>query len=158
MTRRGLPLAERLALRSKRAENGCLEWTGPLSPKGYGRLTVAGKKQRVHRAAYELRYGAIPNGLGVLHYCDNRRCFDPEHLFLGTAADNAADMVAKNRQAKGVKNSATKLTEQNVKDIRRLSKTFTQTELARLFKVSQSTISYVATRICWRHLPDRTSI
>ena len=80
---------------------GCWLWTGPLDNKGYG-LEMDGDKIRLaHRLMYERSRGPIPAGLFVCHHCDNPRCVNPEHLFLGTLQDNVADMVAKGRQLKG---------------------------------------------------------
>ena len=85
--------------------NGCREWTGDTEAAGYGRFRAAGKYVKAHRFAWTLTNGPIPDGLGVLHHCDNPPCCQtdptegyPEgHLFLGTRADNNADMAAKGR-------------------------------------------------------------
>lgn len=75
------------------AVGDCVEWAGLRFRDGYGRV---GSKQ-AHRVAWEQTYGPIPEGLFVLHRCDNRPCVNPEHLFLGTNTDNMQDMVAKGR-------------------------------------------------------------
>lgn len=76
---------------------GCREWQRCRSPKGYGQLGFRGRQMHAHRASYEVFIGPIPAGLWVLHKCDNPPCINPEHLFLGTNADNVADKVAKGR-------------------------------------------------------------
>ena len=81
---------------------GCWLWCGKVDRKGYGRVSfrVAGRRRRymgVHRLSYELNIGPIPRGLGVLHRCDTPRCWRPAHLWLGTNAQNTADMWAKGR-------------------------------------------------------------
>lgn len=80
--------------------SGCIEWTGYTDPKGYGRLSVASGEVLAHRIAYGMHYGAINNGLHVLHRCDNPSCVNPAHLFLGTNDDNMADKVRKGRTSR----------------------------------------------------------
>lgn len=80
---------------------GCWLWLGVLSPRGYGKLKSRGHSMAAHRASYISFRGPIPGGLCVLHRCDNPPCVNPDHLWLGTNADNSADMVAKGRSARG---------------------------------------------------------
>lgn len=89
--------AERLALKTARSQNGCLEWTGALSGDGYGMTTWNRKRYGVHRLAWELVKGPIPNGKVVCHRCDNPKCVDVTHLFLGTQKENIRDAWAKGR-------------------------------------------------------------
>lgn len=86
--------------------DACWEWTGCIGDDGYGKTHAFGKIMRAHRLSYILHIGEIEEGLMVLHRCDNTKCLNPSHLFLGTGKDNGADMVMKERQAKGLKNGA----------------------------------------------------
>lgn len=84
-----------------RPENECWPWAGATHNKGYGNIGIDGRTTTTHRLAYSLAIGPIPDGMHVLHRCDNPPCCNPEHLFLGTNRDNHADKIAKGRQASG---------------------------------------------------------
>lgn len=145
--------AERLALYTRRTD-GCWQWTGARSAKGYGIFNRAASSNVAHRAAWELEYGPIPTGLYVLHRCDNPACVRLDHLFLGTKADNNADMDAKGRRrTKATQGSAhpkSKLTEAKVKAIR-VSSAMGK-DLAKKYGVSQTIISAVRKGHIWRHV------
>jgi hypothetical protein len=76
---------------------GCWNWTKHLSGGGYGAFKIEGIMRPAHRVSYELFWGEIPDGLQVCHRCDNKRCINPDHLFLGTQKDNIADCIKKGR-------------------------------------------------------------
>lgn len=115
---------------------GCHLWTACTHPGGYGSFKLAGQALKAHRVAYEIAHGPIPNGLHVLHRCDVRSCCNPDHLFLGTRADNMADMVAKGRQSR-------KLTDSDVREIRAryAAGGISQEALAEAYGVGQVAIS-----------------
>lgn len=91
------PIEPRLMVRRRIDEKGCWLFSGFINQNGYGRISVNGKPETVSRVAYELFVGPIPDGLGVLHKCDVRHCFNPAHLFVGTAKDNLQDAANKDR-------------------------------------------------------------
>jgi hypothetical protein len=80
--------------------SGCHLWTGARNIWGYGRHKINGKTCAAHRTAWELVNGSVPVGLLVLHHCDNPRCVNPAHLYVGTQADNMRDMMARGRRPK----------------------------------------------------------
>ena len=82
---------ERFLAKVLECENGCHEWQSTIRKDGYGKFWINGKQAQAHRAAWSLFKGEIPAGLWVLHKCDNRKCVNLNHLYLGTAKDNARD-------------------------------------------------------------------
>lgn len=81
----------------------CWNWQAGKTKKGYGKFTASRRTLAAHRVSFELSYNKIPDGICVLHHCDNPTCVNPKHLFLGTQADNVADRDYKGRQARGKK-------------------------------------------------------
>jgi hypothetical protein len=143
---------------------GCWEFNGPRHGKGYGRYRVSGKYVWAHHVSYELTYGPIPNGLFVLHHCDNPPCVRPDHLFLGTIRDNAEDMVRKGRQfserrreaqPRGEAHGSAKLTAAQVIEIRRqATANIRHGVLAAQYGVARRTISEIAQGKRWRSIQE----
>lgn len=132
---------------------GCWLWTGAVVHQGYGRFWFAGDYVLAHRFAAMLD-GRDPSGLCVCHHCDVRLCVNPAHLFLGTSADNTADMVNKGRQAKGERTNVTPLRPSEVVKIRRLRRAGAGLPaLAARFGVSRITIHNIEHRKTWAHIP-----
>lgn len=135
--------------------SGCWNWKASKDRGGYGQFRIAVKMQRAHRVAYQLYVGEIPDGLCCLHRCDNRLCVRPDHLFLGTQADNVHDCENKSRgiHPTGEKHYCAKLTEEQVKTIRaRWLDGARGVDLAIEFGVSQPTISMITTYRVWKHI------
>ena len=119
----------------------CWEWQHAIQSKGYGAVGIGnGKVALAHRVAYQLAKGEISPGLCVLHKCDNRKCINPNHLFLGTNRDNIDDMVKKGRQLSGERHPKAKLNIEKVKSIRALYSTgnYSYADLAKEFGIVPS--------------------
>lgn len=141
--------AERLS-RYKISETGCWEWQGAKLWNGYGRLAPLNGEYLAHRASYAVAKGEIPEGLKVLHKCDNRQCINPDHLFLGSSSDNLNDCYAKGRRSshRGEANPFAKLTQARADAIRADSRT--QAEIAADFQVSRQTVGAIKSGKAWR--------
>lgn len=137
----------------RRGADKCWLWTGGTNypPRDYGHLKVEGQTVLAHRFSYELHKGPVPDGMSVCHSCDTPRCVNPDHLWVGTAADNSADMLAKGRHTI----HAAKLTPAEVRTIRRLraEKGCTYEALGERFGVSGVAIRYAVTRKTWKDVP-----
>ena len=155
--RRGLTTTEARFWASVVKTPACWLWTRRLNKDGYGQMKPTGNRidQHAHRISWQLHNGTIPDGLKVLHHCDNPPCVNPAHLFLGTDKDNSDDMMRKgrNRPLRGEQNAASKISVRDVMEIRR-RRTCGETldSLARAFNVSDVTISRTVRRLSWRHV------
>lgn len=146
---------------------GCWNFNGCLLPNGYGKVRRLGKTWLAHRLSYTESVGEIPDGVCVLHKCDNRKCINPAHLFLGSRADNMKDMISKGRQnfkksdshrmalsisAKNQKNRYSKISMMAANEIRHLYSTekAPQKVLAEMFGVNRSHISRIVRGESWR--------
>lgn len=140
----------------------CWNWTGLTqkhSRKGnlsYGVLKVNGKRMQAHRFAYEQAKGVIPTGLVIRHDCDNPLCVNPAHLTACTQQQNVADCIAKGRNARGERAGAAKLTDEDVRHIRKVYKAYDRHRggdaLARRYGVSSAIINGIINRTRWAHV------
>lgn len=131
----------------------CWLWTGAMNAKGYGVFDARLNGQkfwRAHRYAWALENGKIPDDMFVCHECDNRWCVNPAHLFLGTVQDNHRDAMSKGRHTHGEMTGSSKLTEDQVREIR--SAHGTDAELAELYGVHPTQILGIRNGSKWRHL------
>lgn len=155
--RNDLTPEQRFELRVNRnCANGCWEWIGPTSNHGYGGLNVNGRRMVASRYSYEKYIGPIPEGLFVCHKCDNPPCVNPDHLFLGTSAENTRDRDRKNRGAHnyGETNGAHRYTAETMLAIKAdvESGRATKRSIAAKFGVCYETVMRVAHGRTWRHL------
>ena len=136
-------------------ETPCWEWTKKVTFWGYGFFKIDSKNCRANRVSWILNRGPIPRGISVCHKCDNRKCVNPDHLFLGTHQDNSNDARSKNRLArlKGELNGNSRLKDDDVRFIRANYPKITGRSLAKQFNVDPSMISLIVLRKEWKHIP-----
>lgn len=152
----------------KKGPNECWPWIARLSRYGYGWLWigrhVTPNRVHAHRFMFQLRYGRIPDGLQACHHCDNRRCVNPHHVFLGTHKDNAQDRERKGRgnhratprpQNRGTRNGNCRLKDDDIARLRQMSKDgFKGREIAETFKISLSGVYLILNgKTHWNTLP-----
>jgi hypothetical protein len=132
---------------TKETESGCKEWQRCLNTDGYARAVIRGNSNgKVHREVCALHTGQDLTGLVVRHTCDNPKCINPDHLVVGSFADNNRDRDKRQR------NGQAKLTHDQVRAIRALADKFKRTELARMFNVDARTISSTVLGHHWKHV------
>lgn len=136
--------------------SGCWLWAACVDKDGYGIIafgTRGKKKEAAHRVSWEMQNGTIPHGLQVLHRCDNPSCVNPDHLHVGTGAENHADKARRDRSPFGERQGGHKLTEQQV--IAVLHDERPQTTIASDYGVSQSAISLIKRGQNWARVYSR---
>ncbi len=151
MSGKRISLIDRLQKGIKVVLNGCWEWQGCRTTKGYGWIRRSGtprKMLRTHRAMWEIVFSSIPKGLCVLHRCDNPPCVKPAHLFLGTSKDNMVDKVVKGRSLKGENHVNSKLTWDQVRSIRADARSCL--EVGSEYEISSSQVSNIKRNKQWK--------
>lgn len=127
-------------------ERGCWLWNGAVGSDGYGRIRRKGTTHSAHRYAYFLFKGEVPEGLCVLHACDEPRCVNPTHLFVGTKKDNSRDMLAKGRHTTPLPH----LKRKDVDEIRKRLRTGeSKTAIAEEFGICRSTVQDIERGATW---------
>lgn len=132
-------------------EEDCWEWTASTYNSGYGQFRLNNRMVGAHRLSYEHYKGDIGE-YHVLHKCDNKLCVNPRHLFLGTNQDNVDDKMIKGRQSKGEVHGASKLTENEVKEIISLLPIMKGIDIAKQYGISRKHVSKIKTGKIWKHI------
>jgi len=135
-------------------ESGCWIWTAGADDLGYGRIGVKGSTKLAHRVGWELYKGKIPDGKNLCHRCDVPACVNPDHLFIGTQADNMMDMGAKGRgnHVHGERNGKTKITEKTAREILLLKGKMRHKDISEKYNISINTVRGILRRVRWVYL------
>lgn len=134
-------------------EGGCWIWKASKSRDEYGRIMFDGKRWKAHRFSYAYHKGTVPDDMVVCHRCDTPACVNPDHLFLGTQADNVADSVAKGRfpvRHLGASNPKAKITEEQARAIHASSES--NTELSKRYGISGVMVGLIKRKLAWGHI------
>lgn len=138
--------------------SGCWNWIGNMFQGGYGQFKhrkFLGKTTGINasRASWLIHNGPLDSYLFVLHKCDNRRCVNPSHLYVGTQKDNMKDCTVKQRINKGEDRPQSKLTEENVREIKDLKiRQFSYREIAKKYNVTPNAVVSIVRGITWSHV------
>lgn len=137
----------------KRSETECWLWLAAVRriDEGYGAFWLDGRHQPSSRVAWLLTFGEIPQGLQVLHKCDNPRCCNPSHLFLGTNQDNNKDKVSKDRHIYGSRNMSTKLTEMQASEIKNMNHRYAR-KVGLIYGVTRHVVADIWRGRTWKHV------
>lgn len=150
-------VAKFLSRLSRNQSNDCVEWAGArIKTNGHGTVRIASRNLLAHRVAWIIENGQIPDGIEVCHKCDNPPCCNMDHLFLGSHGDNMADCKSKGRNKipnlRGEDCGKSKLTENQVSEIRSIGSGVPQRALAKKYGVSQFAIGSILRNKTWTHI------
>ncbi len=147
---------DRIKKRYSIKETGCWEWNNVTASHGYGNIHFEGKPFLAHRLMFLLYKGEIPKNMDICHSCDNKKCVNPDHLWLGTHYENMMDNIKKGRgnKQKGIECHKSKLKEEDVLEIRKLYNKggFSVIVLAKIFGVTHQNIYNIIIRKIWKHI------
>lgn len=144
-------------------KEGCWDWNGPIDNYGYAKMTIRTGVgfNTAHRTSWIIHKGSIPKGKSICHSCDNRKCSNPDHLWLGTPKENTQDMILKGRYKEnlrnqlGTKNPSSKVSEKIVCEIKKMHKNGIKgAEIARFFKVSANLVYDILLGKTWKHVKE----
>lgn len=142
-------------------DSDCWNWIASCRPNGYGQFGIGGKNYSAPRISWELVYGKIPEGMQILHCCDNRKCVKPTHLFLGIPKDNVRDMRHKHRENNTgpkidisksyvIGGRRTKLSWEDVNEIRRLGRLKSARKIAKIYNLSSQHVGDILANRKWK--------
>lgn len=147
-------------LEAKGVTTGCWQWMAKSQNKdGYGQFTVNKKLYLAHRFSYLIHYGDIPQDLCVCHWCDNKKCVNPQHLYLGTHQENVTHAVKNGLSARGIRNGKAKLNEAKVTRLKsKFARGWSIGKLSRFYGLDWNSVQDILTGKNWKYHPVRTSI
>ena len=132
--------------------SGCWLWTHGTNRKGYGHFYFNGERWMAHRASWVMAHGEIPKGMHVLHRCDTPCCVRPDHLWLGSNADNVADCMTKRRHRFGSKSNLAKIDDKTALQI--YNDRSSAKQIAQRHNLHISTIRRIKSKLIWKHIHD----